>query len=350
MQYFRYSILVKSPKKVYPLYLGITLEGRNMEISYLRISVTDKCNLKCFYCRPDNMEFIPHDEILRYEEIAKLVKAMTKYGLKKVRITGGEPLVRPQIENLVSLLKSIPQIEDIGMTTNGITLSYHAEKLRKAGLNRLNISIDSLKPDLFYKITKGRLEDVLEGIRVSKKLGFDPIKINAVVIKGLNEDEALDFVEFAIDYGVEVRFIEMMPLGQGSIKWEKDMVQPLEEIKRKIEEKYGTLIPSFSIGSGAARVYEIPKYKAKIGFITPISNPFCDGCSKLRLTAEGSIKLCLRTDEEIPVKEVLRYGSEEDLDRFLQQVLVAKEISNLKIKNSSYAFSDCVRVMTSIGG
>ncbi|WP_297888708.1 GTP 3',8-cyclase MoaA [Sulfurihydrogenibium sp.] len=321
-----------------------------MEISYLRISVTDKCNLKCFYCRPDNMDYIPHQEILRYEEIAKLVKAMTKYGLKKVRITGGEPLVRPQIENLVYLLKQIPQIEDIGMTTNGITLAQHAEKLKKSGLNRLNISIDSLKPDLFYQITKGRLEDVLEGIKVSKKLGFDPIKVNAVIIKGLNDNEALDFVEFGIEYGVEVRFIEMMPLGQGYIKWEEEMVKPLDEIKQKIEEKYGRLLPSFSIGSGAAKVYQLPKYKTKIGFITPISNPFCDGCSKLRLTAEGSIKLCLRTDEEIPVKEVLRNGSEEDLDKFLQKVLIEKELSNMKIQKSNYSFSDCARVMTSIGG
>ncbi|MCX7759727.1 MAG: GTP 3',8-cyclase MoaA [Hydrogenothermaceae bacterium] len=321
-----------------------------MEISYLRISVTDKCNLKCFYCRPDSMEFIPHDEILRYEEITKLVKAMTRYGLKKVRITGGEPLVRPQIENLIEMISNIPQIEDIGMTTNGITLSQHAEKLKKAGLKRLNISIDSLKPELFYQITKGKLEDVIEGIKVSKKLGFKPIKVNAVVIKGLNEDEALDFVDFAIEYGVEVRFIEMMPLGQGSIRWDLDMVKPLDQIKEKIEQKFGKLIPTTSIGSGAARVYEISDYKTKIGFITPISNPFCDGCSKLRLTAEGSIKLCLRTDEEIPVKDIIRNGTEEDLDNFIKKVLIAKEISNSNIQKSNYSFSDCVRVMTSIGG
>ncbi len=321
-----------------------------MEISYLRISVTDKCNLKCFYCRPDNQEYIPHEEILRYEEIARLVKAMTKYGLKKVRITGGEPLVRPEIEKLVRMLRDIPEIEDLSMTTNGITLKNHAKKLKEAGLNRLNISIDSLKPDLFFQITKGKLEDVLEGIKVSKELGFNPIKVNAVIIKGLNENEALDFVNFAIEYGVEVRFIEMMPLGQGFIKWEKDMVKPLDEVKMLIESKYGKLIPSLSIGSGAARVFKLQNKDIKIGFITPISNPFCDGCAKLRLTAEGSIKLCLRTDEEIPVKEVLRKGSDKDLEEFLQSVLIAKEISNMNIQKSNYTFSDCVRVMTSIGG
>lgn len=321
-----------------------------MEITYLRISVTDKCNLKCFYCRPDNMEFIPHEEILRYEEIARLVRAMTKYGLKRVRITGGEPLVRPQIENLVKLLSEIPQIEDIGMTTNGITLAQHARKLKEAGLKRINVSIDSLKPELFYRITKGRLEDVLEGIKASKEAGLTPIKVNAVIIRGLNDDEALDFVDFGIEYGVEVRFIEMMPLGQGSVRWDINMVRPLDQIKEKIEEKFGKLIPTTSVGSGAARVYEIPGYRTKVGFITPMSNPFCDGCSKLRLTAEGSIKLCLRTDEEIPVKHILRNGTDHELDRFIQKVLIAKEISNANIQKSNYSFSDCVRVMTAIGG
>ncbi|WP_029522604.1 GTP 3',8-cyclase MoaA [Persephonella sp. KM09-Lau-8] len=320
------------------------------EITYLRVSVTDKCNLKCFYCRPDNSEFVPHEEILRYEEIARLVKAMTKYGLKKVRITGGEPLVRPQLEELVRMLREIPEIKDISLTTNGITLAKHAEELRKAGLDRLNISIDSLKPDLFYQITKGRLEDVLEGIRVSKKLGYDPIKVNAVIVKGLNEDEALDFVEFGAEYGVEVRFIEMMPIGGELINWSEEKVKPLDEIKQKIEEKYGKLIPAISIGSGAARVYKVPKLNTKVGFITPISDPFCDGCSKLRLTAEGHIKLCLRTDEEIDAKPVIRNGTDEELDRFIKKVIVEKELSNQKILKSGYAFSDCRRIMTSIGG
>ncbi|WP_457642733.1 GTP 3',8-cyclase MoaA [Persephonella sp.] len=320
------------------------------EISYLRVSVTDKCNLKCFYCRPDNSEFVPHDEILRYEEIARLVKAMTKYGLRKVRITGGEPLVRPQLEELVRMIREIPQIKDISLTTNGITLAKHAEKLKKAGLDRINISIDSLKPDLFYQITKGRLEDVLEGIKVSKKLGFNPIKVNAVVVKGLNEDEALDFVEFGAQYGVEVRFIEMMPIGGELINWTEEKVKPLDEIKRKIEEKYGRLIPAISIGSGAARVYKVEKLGVKVGFITPISNPFCDGCSKLRLTAEGHIKLCLRTDEELDAKPIIRNGTDEELDSFIRKVLIEKELSNQKIVKSGYAFSDCRRIMTSIGG
>jgi len=320
------------------------------KITYLRISITDRCNLKCFYCRPENQEFIPRQEILDYEDMVKLVKVLTKFGLKSVRITGGEPLLRQDIEKFIEMLSKIQGIDDISMTTNGITLKKHAKSLKEAGLKRLNISIDSLKPQLFYDITKGNLQDVIDGIIEAKKLGIEPIKINAVVIKGLNENEAIDFVEFGKKYGVEVRFIEMMPIGQGQIKWDEDMVQPLEKVKNMIEEKYGKLIPSNSIGSGAARVYEIPSINTKVGFITPLSNPFCDGCSKLRLTVEGSIKLCLRTDDEIIAKDILKNGTEKEIEEFVRKVVVAKEISNQNIQFSNYAFGECQRIMTSIGG
>ena len=320
------------------------------KITYLRISVTDRCNLKCFYCRPENQEFIPRQEILDYEDMVKLVKVLTKFGLKSVRITGGEPLLRQDIEKFVAMLNEVDGIDDISMTTNAITLKKHAKALKEAGLRRLNISIDSLKPELFYEITKGNLQDVIDGIVEAKKLGIEPIKINAVIIKGLNENEALDFVEFGKEYGVEVRFIEMMPIGQGQIKWDEDMVQPLEKIKNMIEEKYGELVPSSSIGSGAARVYEIPSINTKVGFITPLSNPFCDGCSKLRLTVEGSIKLCLRTDDEIIAKDILKNGTEKEIEEFVRKVVVAKEISNQNIQFNNYAFGECQRIMTSIGG
>ncbi|EDP74145.1 GTP 3',8-cyclase MoaA [Hydrogenivirga sp. 128-5-R1-1] len=320
------------------------------KITYLRISVTDRCNLKCFYCRPENQEFIPRQEILDYEDMVKLVKVLTKFGLKSVRITGGEPLLRQDIEKFVAMLNEVEGIDDISMTTNAITLKKHAKALKEAGLRRLNISIDSLKPELFYEITKGNLQDVIDGIVEAKKLGIEPIKINAVIIKGLNENEALDFVEFGKEYGVEVRFIEMMPIGQGQIKWDEDMVQPLEKVKNMIEEKYGELVPSSSIGSGAARVYEIPSINTKVGFITPLSNPFCDGCSKLRLTVEGSIKLCLRTDDEIIAKDILKNGTEKEIEEFVRKVVVAKEISNQNIQFNNYAFGECQRIMTSIGG
>lgn len=319
-------------------------------ISYLRISITDKCNLKCYYCRPDNSPFIYRNEYLTYEEIAKIVRVMTKFGLEKVRITGGEPLVRPNLDKLIKLISEIPQIKDISLTTNGITLSKYAEALKKAGLNRVNISLDSLIPERFYQITKGNLKDVLEGIKVSKKIGLEPIKVNIVAIKGVNDDEILDFVEFAREYGVEIRFIEMMPIGAEQVNWSLDKVRYLDSIKKKIEEVYGELIPSFSIGSGAARVFKIPKLDVKVGFITPLSNPFCDGCSKLRLTAEGNIKLCLRTDEEIPARDIIRNYSEKELEEFVRKVVILKEKSNQNIISSGYQFSDCRRLMVAIGG
>jgi cyclic pyranopterin phosphate synthase len=320
------------------------------KITYLRISVTDRCNLKCFYCRPENQEFIPREEVLDYEDMVRFVKVLTKFGLKSVRITGGEPLLRKDIEKFIAMLNEVESIDDISMTTNGITLKKQAKSLKDAGLKRLNISIDSLKPELFYNITKGNLKNVIDGIVEAKKVGIEPIKVNAVIIKGLNENEALDFVKFGKEYGVEVRFIEMMPIGQGQIKWDEDMVHPLEKVKNLIEEKYGELIPSISIGSGAARVYEIPSINTKVGFITPLSNPFCDGCSKLRLTVEGNIKLCLRTDDEIPAKDILKKGTEEEIENFVKKVVVAKEISNQNIQFNNYAFGECQRIMTSIGG
>ena len=319
-------------------------------ISYLRVSVTDKCNLKCYYCRPDNSPFVYKSEYLTYEEIAKLVKVMSKFGLEKVRITGGEPLIRPNLDNLIKLISQIPNIRDISLTTNGLTLSKYAEKLKLAGLNRINVSIDSLIPERFYQITKGKLEDVLEGIKAAKEVGLEPIKVNIVAIKGVNDDEVLDFVDFAKKYGVEIRFIEMMPIGAEQINWSLNKVRYLDVIKEKIEKVYGKLIPDFSIGSGAARVFRIPNINVKVGFITPLSNPFCDGCSKLRLTAEGSIKLCLRTDEEIQAREIIRNGSEKDLEDFIKKVIILKEKSNQNIISSGYQFSDCRRLMVSIGG
>ena len=319
------------------------------QITYLRISITDRCNLKCFYCRPEEHDLVPREEILSYEDMTKLVKILKKYGLKTVRITGGEPLLRQDLDIFIKMLKNVG-IKDIALTTNAITLKKHAKALKEAGLNRLNISIDSLNPKLFYDITKGHLKDVIEGIEEAKKYGIEPIKINAVIIRNLNEKEALDFIEFGKEYGLEIRFIEMMPIGQGQIDWKKEMVEPLERIKNTIEEKYGKLIPTTSIGSGAARVYLIPSINTKVGFITPITNPFCDGCSKLRLTVEGNIKLCLRTDEEIVAKDVLKYGSDEELEKFIEKVIMAKEISNQNIQFNDYAFGECRRIMTSIGG
>ena len=218
-------------------------------ISYLRVSITEKCNLKCVYCRPDNTPFRYNDDMLTYSEIARLVKAMAKFGLTKVRITGGEPLVRPNVDELIKMLKEIPKIEDVSLTTNGITLKKHIKSLKDAGLDRLNISIDSLNENKFFQITRGRLKDVIDGIKEAKKYGVEPIKINAVVMKNINDDEILDFVQFAKDYEVEIRFIEMMPIGTEFIDLSSNNLLYLDKIKNIIEDKYGIPIPTFSKGS-----------------------------------------------------------------------------------------------------
>ena len=325
-----------------------------MNVSYLRVSITESCNLKCFYCRPDSSPFKMKDEYLTYEEIARLVRGMSKYGLKKVRITGGEPLLRPNVPKLVKLLKSIDGIEDVSLTTNGLTLYKHIKALKKAGLDRLNISLDTLNPDKFKIITGGNLENVIKSIEEAVNEGFKSIKLNIVALKNSsnpmfsNEDEILDFIDFANKYELEIRFIEMMPIGF-SFGIEREILT-VDKIRKIIETKFGKLIPTLSYGSGAARVYKINGLNLKVGFISPISQPFCDNCSKLRLTADGNIKLCLRTDEEIPAREVIRYGSEADIDRFIKKVIIEKEISNQKIIASGYRFSECSRNMIGIGG
>jgi cyclic pyranopterin phosphate synthase len=294
------------------------------------------------------------DEYLRYSEIARLIKGMTKYGLEKVRITGGEPLIRPKLEKLVELIKDIPQIKDISLTTNALTLAKHAEKLKKAGLDRLNISLDSLKPNKFKAMTGGNIEDVINGIKRAKEVGFKKIKINVVALKNKgnllmsNEDEILDFIEFAKENDLEIRFIEMMPIGFNFSS--NNDILTMSSVRKIIEDKFGKLMPTFSEGSGAARVFRIPKIDVKVGFISPISQPFCDNCSKLRLTADGNIKLCLRTDEEISARDIIRNGSDKDLDEFIKKVIIEKQISNQKIIKSNYQFSECSRNMIGIGG
>jgi len=325
-----------------------------MSISYLRVSITESCNLKCFYCRPDSSPFKMKEEYLTYDEIGKLVKGMAKYGLKKVRITGGEPLIRPKVSKLVKILKGIDGIEDVSITTNGLTLYKQLKDLKEAGLDRLNISLDTLNSKKFKIITGGNIENVIKSIEEASKIGFKSIKINVVALRDRNnpmfsnEEEILEFIEFAKEYNLEVRFIEMMPIGF-NFGIQREILK-MEDIKKIIEDRYGRLIPTLSYGSGAAKVYKIENLNLKVGFISPISQPFCDNCSKLRLTADGNIKLCLRTDEEIPAREVIRYGSEADIDRFIKKVIIEKELSNQKIISSGYKFSECSRDMIGIGG
>jgi len=273
--------------------------------------VTDRCNLRCVYCMPpQGVLWRPHEEILRYEEIETVVRAAAELGISKVRLTGGEPLVRKGLVDLVSMISRIPGIDDLAMTTNGILLARYAEELKAAGLQRVNVSLDTLRPERFRRITRlGELSDTLEGIAAAKKAGLVPVKVNTVVIRGLNDDEVVDFARLTFAPDWHVRFIEVMPLGD-NVDWADNGYVPMGEVRARIEGELGKLVPAKLVtGGGPARYYRLPGAEGTVGFITPISEHFCYQCNRLRLTADGKLRPCLLSDYEIDLRTPLRQGA-----------------------------------------
>jgi GTP 3',8-cyclase len=321
-------------------------------ISYLRISVTDRCNLRCVYCMP--AEGVPprsHDAILRYEEIETVVRAAALLGINKVRLTGGEPLVRLGIVDLVRMLARIPGIDDLSMTTNGLLLERYASPLAEAGLQRVNVSLDTLRPERFTAIARrGQLADVLAGIQAARRAGLEPVKINTVVIRGLNDDEVVDLARRAMEEGWNLRFIEWMPLGNVAgteVDWRERMV-PAAEIRAGIEAALGPLEPAaVDVAAGPARYYRWPGRAGTIGLITPVSEHFCGECNRLRLTADGQLRPCLLSDWELDLRTPLRQGAgvEQIRDLLLQGVAE---------KPMQHHLDECLgvetRAMSQIGG
>lgn len=311
-------------------------------ISYLRISVTDRCNLRCVYCMPsEGIPLVPHKDILSFEEILLVVRAAVELGINKIRITGGEPLVRLSIVDLVHMISSVSGVKDISMTTNGILLEHYADDLKHAGLHRINISLDTLKPDRFEQITRtGDLSDTLSGIEAAEKAGLDPVKINMVPIQGMNEDEIVDFARMTVEHGWHVRFIEMMPLNTTA------KFVPSQELRSEILA-LGDLKPFKGIvGNGAARYYQLPGAIGTIGFISPMSEPFCSECNRLRLSAAGILFPCLFSNEGVDIKSQVR--SSTDLGAIKQLIKAA-----IAAKPQSHCFADSVEEntkMSSIGG
>ena len=290
-------------------------------ISYLRVSVTDRCNLRCVYCMPEEgIEFQPREEILSYEEILAIVRVGASMGLRRVRLTGGEPLVRHGIADLVAMINSVPGVDDISLTTNGIVLPRLAEPLARAGLRRVNISLDTLRPERFNQITRlGRYSDVMDGIAAARAAGLSPIKINVVVMRQINDDEVLDIARSTYEEDWEVRFIELMPFLEEQETCIKDTslvlgFVPTEEIKQQIEKELGALEPSqTSAGHGPARYFKLPGARGNIGFISPVTEShFCETCNRMRLTADGKIRPCLLTDHEVDLKSILRGGGDDE--------------------------------------
>jgi len=292
----------------------------NRPINYLRISVTDRCNLRCTYCLPaEGTRLLPHSEILTYEEIATIARLAAELGINKLRLTGGEPLVRAKLTELVAMLAEISTIDDISLTTNGILLKDYASELARAGLKRVNISLDSLRRDKFERITRHRkLSEVLQGIEAAKACGLSPVKINMVVMRGINDDELVDFANLTIAEGWHVRFIELMPFAtenppEGHSTGGKTNLHPqfmpAQEITRHLSS-LGTLEPCLPIaGNGPAKYFRFPHATGTIGFITPVSQHFCFNCNRLRLTAEGRLRPCLLSDEEVDLRQPLRDGA-----------------------------------------
>jgi cyclic pyranopterin phosphate synthase len=292
-------------------------------INYLRISVTDRCNLRCVYCMPEEgVTLMSHADILTYEEIYAVAKVAAGLGINKVRLTGGEPLVRLGLADLVRMLAGIEGIDDLSLTTNGILLAGKAAELKEAGLRRVNISLDTLRPERFREITRcGELEDTLKGIAAARAVGLEPVKINVVVMAGINDDELVDFARKSIAEDWNVRFIEHMPVtAEESIN-----LVSVKDMKKRLDV-LGKMEPvKMAVGNGPAKYYRFPGAAGTIGFITPITEHFCYQCNRLRLTADGKLRPCLLSEQEIDLRGALRSGaSPDELKQLVEQAIACK--------------------------
>ena len=325
------------------------VDGRARNIVNLRISVTDRCNFRCTYCMPaDNVEFMRRDKLLTFEEITRIVQIASGMGICRLRLTGGEPLMRKDLPVLIRMLAEVEGIEDIAMTTNAFFLKEHAKTLKEAGLQRLNISLDALDPEKFRHVNrKDCLNEVLEGIKIAADVGFKSIKINAVAIRNFSETEIMRLVEMGRSDGFEIRFIEFMPLDSDQT-WERDKVLFGHEIVDFIRKKYELIPVENSLEIGPASEYNFADGKGRVGIITAVSNPFCDHCNRIRITANGKLRTCLFSTHETDLKELIRGGaSDEDIIKTIRGAVLNKEPGH---KINLDDFERPHRAMHAIGG
>lgn len=318
------------------------------KINYLRISITDRCNLRCTYCMPkEGISALGHLDILSYEEILRIAQVAVKKGISKIRLTGGEPLVRKNLIFFIESLSKLTGIEDLSLTTNGILLNEYASSLWRAGLRRLNISMDSLIPENYHRITRGgELSLLWKGIHKALAIGFHPIKINVVAIKKINNNEILDFAKLTLSFPFEVRFIEFMPIGNPS--WSEEDFLPSKEIKELIESAFPIVPLDTRRVNGPAEIYKIEGSLGQIGIISPMTDHFCDYCNRLRVTADGKLRTCLFSDSEIDLKTSLRNGSSnEELEALIEEGIMKKPRRH-DLKED--LIKKCFRPMSTIGG
>lgn len=337
--------------------MGTLVDPFGRRISYLRVSVTDRCNLRCTYCMPEEgVRFGPRESVLSYEEILMVVRACAELGVTSVRLTGGEPLVRKGIPWLVRQIASVPGIGDLAMTTNGVLLAQHAEELARAGLRRVNISLDSLRPERFQQITRfGRLEDVLCGVDAALDAGLKPVKLNVVVMRGVNDDEVADLARLTLCRDVAVRFIELMPIGPAfrecaladgtpTAHLHSNGFVSSQEVKARLQE-VGDLQPAQTpAGAGPAEYWRFPGAKGTVGFISQVTSHACGQCNRLRLTSDGRIRPCLTADSEVDLRTHLRRGADVDEIKRLVAAAVARKPEKIKLEGSA------LRPMSQIGG
>lgn len=318
--------------------------GRSVE--YIRLSVTDRCDLRCFYCLPgDFRDFSEPEEWLSFEEIERLIGAFVASGVRRVRITGGEPLVRKNLPLLAGNLARIPGLLDLSLSTNAVSLGRQAEELKSAGISRINVSLDTLRADRFKDITRGNLNKVIDGLMAAKRAGFSPIKINMVIMKGINDDEVEDMIEFCIEHDFTLRFIETMPMGDTGRNAASYFLS-LQDVKNRLAERY-ELIPGVMPGGGPARYVQVAGSQLRIGFITPISQHFCETCNRVRLAVDGTLYLCLGQEHKFEFRPLLREGiSDAELLDAVQYAIT--------LKPERHEFNDkpqqVVRFMAKTGG
>jgi len=318
--------------------------GRSIE--YIRLSVTDRCDLRCFYCLPeDYKDFKEPESWLNFDEIITIITAFTELGTHRVRITGGEPLVRKNLEQLVTRLAQIPQLDDLSLSTNGTRLEKMALPLYKAGISRINVSLDSLNADKYKEITKGKLSKVINGLLRAKEVGYSPIKINTVLMKGINESEIKDLIEFCIKNQFTLRFIETMPMGETGLKANQHFYD-LTQLQQELEKEF-KLIPDINTGGGPAKYWRTQDNQFSIGFITPLSQHFCETCNRVRLSVDGTLYMCLGQEHKIELKPLLRAGiSIEELKEEIKQAITLKPERHYFNEKPSQV----VRFMSSTGG
>ena len=319
------------------------------QIDYIRLSVTDRCDFRCVYCMTEDMTFLPRNQILSLEELHQVAKAFTELGVKKIRLTGGEPMVRRDVVCLVERIGQLPGLEELLLTTNGAQLQKFAAPLKAAGVNRINISIDSLDTDRFKRISRvGKLKNVLVGIEAARAAEFNRIRLNSVIMRGYNEDEILPLADFAIDRGIDIAFIEEMPLGEASDHKREETTCSNDWVRSVIEEKYN-LLDSAEKTAGPSRYTKVVGMQSRIGFISPVSHNFCEDCNRVRITAEGRLLLCLGNEHSVDLRAVLRKEGSSHND--LKMAIIAA----MDLKPERHYFYDHdhtqpVRLMNVTGG